>query len=51
MPCGVAAEIKLAGALSTILGKRAWASGKSKLQLIRSTPAAAAAEASSEDLT
>ncbi len=45
-PCGVAAEMKLSGAAATIFGSRASASGESKLQLIRSTPASAAAAAS-----
>lgn len=50
-PCGVAQEMKLLGAAATILGRRAWASGESKLQLMRSTPAVSAAAASSGDLT
>ena len=48
-PCGVAAERKLCGAATTSAGRRACASGLSKLQLIRSTPASSAAEANGED--
>ena len=42
---------KLFGAAATNNGSRACASGESKLQLIRSTPAFSAAAASSGDLT
>src|SRR5438067_11188917 len=50
-PCGVEPERKLFGAAATSRGKRAWASAESKGQLIKSTPAASAAAASSGDFT
>ena len=50
-PWGVAQDKKLWGAAATSNGSRACASGESKLQLIKSTPAASAAAASSGDFT
>ena len=50
-PWGVAHERKLFGAAATSAGRRACASGESKLQLIKSTLASSAAAASSGDFT